>query len=908
MPDASASGPSLVVLGGPLKGKRFALDPGDTLIGSDPTCHVPISLPGVSPVHARLRRGPGGFHVQDAPSAQGVWVNDERVTKEARVRDADILWLGPPGGPSSIMISLHLPPPATVQPSEPVPDEFLIDEVSVGEAPSAVVDEFMVQEEALAPAPPADDFVFDEAPPSPTAVIASDEVFFVDESVAEPLPAVAEPEPEFEEAGTLALDDIPEEFPLAVPKVLPVAPPPAPLARPAAPAPEPPPPPAVAPPRAATPPPVRPTPVAAPAPPGPPAEARPRPAVPARGPEPRARPERPPPPRAPRRSEAPQTTRPQAAAERPAPGRRPPIFPLLGVGVALALGGGAWVIFGSGATPVLESVTPERVKTGQTIVIRGRHFGGAATVSFGERKVNPVSSSPNRIEAQVPVFPILSGRDSKVDVAVEVGGRKTSPISISVYEAPRVDGLSPDVAMPGEEIELAGAGWDAQSTVRFGDVPGEVISSAPNMLRVRVPPLDAAPGTQVSVVVTSGSEQSNAAPFLIGKVPIVSKVDPQTAAPGNTITISGRGFRPKAGDNLVKIGGVRAFVLQAADSELKVIVPWIETGGELPFEIHEKGFENVGQGKLTVTPPSGDVVDLRFVVEPLPVEDAPDHDHAVLATELGPVFVLSAAQGRTAGERAVEAAQALNAAAGPLKASLDADLTVKGPRLLLLGKTETILEAAAEDGQAYGEDWTHAGARNRAGSPARLSLWWSAIARDLVQLLVRSQKPQYAVGLAPEGRVLVDIYQAARKTGRFGVPRSVLSEMKPPVADQMRAVGLRLPSSVPEPAPSEAAGGPSVPTLQLPGVWRGSDFVRGERNFVTMTFVGRGGSAAYGSGLSVDILNVQLPEKNTVRFVVPIQGSRYYSGAWDGQKLSGSIFSDPAGKNSIGTFELVPGQ
>jgi hypothetical protein len=558
--------------------------------------------------------------------------------------------------------------------------------------------------------------------------------------------------------------------------------------------------------------------------------------------------------------------------------------------------------------PALDSLQPDRAKIGQTVVLTGKHFGSAASadaVYFGERKGTVVSATPSRIEAQVPVFPVLPGRDSKVDVTVEVAGHRTNAMALAVYAAPRVDGVAPDVAMPGEEIELAGAGWDSQATVKFGDVPAEITSNAPNMIRVRVPALETGPGTAVPVVVSSGAEQSNPAPFHVGKLPMLTGIAPQTAGPGDVITLSGRGFKSRPASNTLKIGGARAFVLQATDTELKAVVPFVGASGELPVEIRVSGLENAGTGTLEVAAPAGDVVDLHFVVEPFPLEDAADHDHAVLATELGPVFVLSASAGRTAGERAQEAAAALNQSTGPLKASLDADFGIQGTSLVLAGKATPLLEATAEDAQAYGEDWTKAGGRGRAPSAARLAAWWNAVARDLVLLLVRGQKPQFAQGLAPEGHVLGDIYQAAHKTGRFGVPRSVLKEAKPPFPEAMRLVAFRLPAAVPEAA--VGAAGTAQLTLNLQGVWRGTEGARGEKKYMQFTFTAREGSAFY-AGLTMDVLEIQLIGKDTVHFALPIQGRRYYWGTWDGRRITGTVYEDPGGKNSIGTFELVPGQ
>jgi hypothetical protein len=600
------------------------------------------------------------------------------------------------------------------------------------------------------------------------------------------------------------------------------------------------------------------------------------------------------------------------AAAKPGPtggGRR---YAVLGAFGLLVVVGAVLIVLRLASPPSIESLVPQRIRVGQTLVITGHGFDPSPqgnAVLFGERRANVISASSSRLEVAVPAFPLLVGRGSQAGVTVQVAGRSSASVPIALYEAPRIDGLSRDVAMPGEEIELAGAGWNSGAVVRFGSVPGEIISNAPNTLRVRVPPLDGPSGTQFGVVVVAEHEESNTAPFFIGKLPLVTNVDPRSAAPGDPVTVSGRGFRVKPGANLVRVGGVRALVASASDTELKLIVPWLGSFGDVTVEVREPGLENMAEARLTVPAPAGDVVDFRFVVEALPVEDSPDHDHAVLATELGPAFVLSATAGQSAAERALEAARRLNAAAGPLKASLDADLALQGGRLALLGRPETILEATAEDAQGYAEDWTRAGTRGRPPTSGRLALWWSAVARDLVLLLVRGEKPLHAEALAPEGRVLGEIYQAARKTGRFGVPRAVLAAMKPPLRDQLRPMALRLPAAVPEAPSGEGGTGAALPVLQLQGVWRGAENVRGERNYVTVTFKGRGGTAAYGTpALTMDLQNVEQPAKDAVRFSLPIRGARYYSGTWDGRKVAGQVFADASGKNPIGTFELIPGQ
>src|SRR5258707_99445 len=115
--------PSLNVLSGPLSGRKLVLEDAvdNILIGSDPSCGFVLDTPGVSPIHARLWVDLNGATVYDTNSPNGVYVNDDRVVKEAAVRNGDILWLGPPGEEGSVLIQCILPPPPPPPPAEGSP-------------------------------------------------------------------------------------------------------------------------------------------------------------------------------------------------------------------------------------------------------------------------------------------------------------------------------------------------------------------------------------------------------------------------------------------------------------------------------------------------------------------------------------------------------------------------------------------------------------------------------------------------------------------------------------------------------------------------------------------------------------------------------------------------------------------
>jgi hypothetical protein len=577
--------------------------------------------------------------------------------------------------------------------------------------------------------------------------------------------------------------------------------------------------------------------------------------------------------------------------------------------VVLAIAG--YFVLRPGATPRIASVEPARARAGERIAIVGEHFASDAAgnaVTFGGATAGKVvTASPTRIEVEVPALSVTG--EARVPVVVTARGKVSAAFDLAVFKAPRVHGISPSVAMPGEEVTLAGTDWGPGAIVKFGDLPAAVLDASPTSLRVRVPDVTDPVGTSLPVVVTMGGDVSNQAPFVIGKVPLVTSVDPAGVSPGDIVSIKGRGFPLQPNMNDLRIGGTGALVVSAFDNELKAIVPWA-AAGDAPLELRVPRSENVGTASMTIAPRI-DPLEFRFVAGP--IRDDPGHDHAVLATALGPAFVLSASGGRSAAERAYAAQQKLADAAAALKASLTADFEVRdlegSPAIGLTGKAEPLFEVTAEDAAAYNEDWTGLKGKGGPVTRARLALWWAAVGRDLVLLLIRGEKPHFAAELAPEGKVLGQVSDAARKTGKFGLPLEVVEKAPAAWREPLRVLALRVPVSVKGPAAAageapaaEAAGGP----LKLEGIWSGSELEAGTRKYVTVTFTQDGGTLTYERALtmSVPIENVK-PQKAAVQFSAK-SGSRisWYVGKWDGLKLRGTVHADSAAGVETGTFEL----
>jgi hypothetical protein len=956
---------SLSVLGGSLHGRRLDIEEvvSEVLVGSDPDCHLVLDLPTISPIHAKLWTDLNGATVHDTHAPRGLYINLDRVQGQGHLGEGDVLWLGPPQEAGSVCVQCHFEPWVEVLPIAPDAGKG----ASASAAPIGAYEAVVLEEDALAPAArqaepepvvvaapatapasigdaqdpffvgagedsasAADAFFIEDAvgqrdeqerlPAEPAGGVPADEFFVADEiapgsagpadrGLSEALPPTAAPHPP---AIDLPAREPPRKpqaagAPAAAPeRVAPAVPVPD---RSPAPAPQP----AAAPPGSTS------RPATAKARPEAPAAA-PRPVSPVRG---ATRP-----PVAARRA-VPSGVRPAArrtAGRGSAPWLRPATLGLAGLALVAAAAFGAWQFLGGRVR--LDQVAPARLRVGQKASLTGSGFASEAagnTVLFGDKTAKVLQASSTRLEVEVPEVVAEAGSERRSSVVVQRGRRASRPVEVSVFQGPRLHGLSPEVALPGEEVLLAGAGWGVGATVRFGDLPAQVLDAQPTQIRAIVPAIPGGPGTPSPVVVTVGGVESNSAPFFVGHLPLVTALQPTTAAPGDEVLVSGRGFHRDPSANDVRVGGVAALVLSATDDELKVVVPRLGAGAPMrPLEVRFPGSAEVGQAQLQVPPP-GETVDFRFVAEPFAA--APGRGHAVLTTDLGPAFVLAASGGRTAAQRALEAERRLNQSATVLRATRGLNLEARGlessPVIGLAGRPDVLLEVTAEDAAAYNEDWT--GLRGRGGpvTPARLALWWEALGRDLVLLSLRGEPPQFAAALAPEGRVLAQVYEAARRTGRFGVPESVAAEMRPALRDGLRLLALRVPSTVKAPALSAAVTAPasaglnppSTPTapaadrLRLEGTWTGSETEEGQQRYLTVSFSHGGGTVAYEGGITftVPIVAVEQPRRDQVQFSVPIRGGvRYYQGRWDGQAIHGSIARDTAGKNVVATFTLRP--
>jgi hypothetical protein len=79
----------LIGLDGRYEGRRWILGDDDFVIGRSPDCHLVVADRQVSRKHARLKKHPQGYLLEDLGSKNGTHLNGTRITETMTLRDGD---------------------------------------------------------------------------------------------------------------------------------------------------------------------------------------------------------------------------------------------------------------------------------------------------------------------------------------------------------------------------------------------------------------------------------------------------------------------------------------------------------------------------------------------------------------------------------------------------------------------------------------------------------------------------------------------------------------------------------------------------------------------------------------------------------------------------------------------------
>jgi len=585
----------------------------------------------------------------------------------------------------------------------------------------------------------------------------------------------------------------------------------------------------------------------------------------------------------------------------PSPSPWPRRALLLSTGALLA--SGVWAAYSRGGPhpPVLTSIVPAKAEPGQTVTLAGTSLGtdtGETVVRFGDYRGAVTSAAGASLAATIPAE-LANLPPGAVRVVVEVGGASSNALFMTLARYPKITGVEPEVALPGNEVAIAGRHLEGDTVVvRIGGFPAEVVGRNREGVRVKVPAMPVIEGRAVPVDISLGREAASPGTLILGHLPLVTSIAPASGEVGTVVTIKGHGFDPRVGGNRVAFGALDALLLSASAREIQAAVPAL---GLLGSRTTLRAVVSTGAGRsapfeFTAVRPSGEVFRPRFV--PAPAPGADPGRNVLVATELGPVLVLTGpADAATTAERANRAAARLNAL---LQAATSRPVLVEvheGP-LRLSASGTTIVHVTDEDAEGLARGWD--GVRGaRVAAPA-LARYWAALLQDYVGLFGQRLRPNLSIDLTPHARVLLDLYSDAERRGAgAGVGTAIVSGMAPGQLEAIRRLAYA--------GPDEARASRG---MALAGAWEGTLDEGGRPRPMRLQIRLDGARLAGAMTSTAGKLQMGIPlhdlryDKGMLRYSAVLGGApMHFRGALDGATLAGTIH--PAeGAAAVGQFTV----
>jgi IPT/TIG domain len=224
--------------------------------------------------------------------------------------------------------------------------------------------------------------------------------------------------------------------------------------------------------------------------------------------------------------------------------------------------------------PTLKSFSPAAAAVGAKVTLAGSGLGASGdtrTVKVDGVLATTVTwVSPAKVTFVVPAGAVTG------TVSIAVGGGIEADSAKSLKVPPEITGFASASASIGDSVEVDGSGLNDTPSVYFGklEVSPASVASDGSSLTVTVP---AGAVTGVVKVVTSGGSATSHAKLLVP--PTIAHVNPASAAPGATVTITGTAL---VGITRVTIGGVRATLQKGGNStSVTVTVPRAAVTGSI---------------------------------------------------------------------------------------------------------------------------------------------------------------------------------------------------------------------------------------------------------------------------------------------------------------------------------------
>ena len=227
----------------------------------------------------------------------------------------------------------------------------------------------------------------------------------------------------------------------------------------------------------------------------------------------------------------------------------------------------------TGPPPVISKLKPDEGEVGESVKIKGEHFGtarGTSKVTFNGEPAISRKWGDDKITVNVPA----GARTGPVVVTVE--GQASNPVTFSVTgSSPSIISLDPTSGEVDTSVTITGVHFGATkgaSTVTFNGVTVATYTSWSDTAITVPVPATAATGP---VVVTVGGQVSNGVTFTVTvPAPSITGLNPTEGRVGASVAISGENFGASRGTSTVTFNGtpVATYTIWS-DTSITVPVP-----------------------------------------------------------------------------------------------------------------------------------------------------------------------------------------------------------------------------------------------------------------------------------------------------------------------------------------------
>lgn len=219
-------------------------------------------------------------------------------------------------------------------------------------------------------------------------------------------------------------------------------------------------------------------------------------------------------------------------------------------------------------------------------------------ITLSGRQLATAKDFAAKTNYQMDISGTLTGGDNQI--IVNGFGPRGATLNWKLFtKKMQLTAVDPSTTPVGQKISLQGKNFaKTGNQVVFGKSTSPATYDQFKKTLTTTVPDDVTSG-KVDIYVTNGGLKSNSITLTVKSPPTVSGVDFVSSAPGQTVTVSGKGFSPKASENSVTFAGTPATITNATQTSISVIIPEIAyPQWNVPIKVKTNGVE--GKGSATI--------------------------------------------------------------------------------------------------------------------------------------------------------------------------------------------------------------------------------------------------------------------------------------------------------------------